>query len=85
MADNVTLQSVLKKYNEDSDSLQDSESIILLTYIMGLQSDQLKHMQDNLKLYDQTITELQHAVRQLQIKIDTMERGETPSGIILHT
>ncbi len=81
----VTLQSVLDKYNKAPESLDDNESIILLTYIMGLQSDQIKHMQSNMKLYDQTITELQHAVSQLQIKHAALERGETESGIIIQS
>lgn len=81
----ITIQSVLKKYNEDPDALEDNESIILLTYIMGMQSDQIKHMQDNMKLYDQAIIELQSAVTQLQIKHAALERGETESGIIIQS
>ncbi|URQ03523.1 hypothetical protein PVA23_146 [Vibrio phage PVA23] len=54
-----------------------------MTYIIGMQTDQIALLKENNKLYDKAITELQQAVSQLQIKHAALERGETESGIIL--
>ncbi|AGN30372.2 hypothetical protein VPFG_00375 [Vibrio phage nt-1] len=79
----LSTEAVLKKYQEDPESLNSDESVVLLTYIVGLQTDQITLLKENNKLYDKAILELQQAVSQLQIKHAALERGETESGIIL--
>lgn len=80
--DNET-QAVLMKYNEAPETLTDPEHVVLLTYVVGLQSDQIALLKDNHKLYEKHLTELQHAVAQLQNMMEAQRRGETESGIIL--
>lgn len=79
----LSVEAVLTKYNEDADSLSDSESVVLLTYVVGMQTDQITLLKENNRLYDKAINELQQAVSQLQIKHAALERGETESGIII--
>ncbi|QIW91094.1 hypothetical protein COHAPHLL_00231 [Vibrio phage V09] len=79
----LSTEAVLKKYNESPETLTTDENVVLLTYIIGMQTDQIALLKENNKLYDKAIIELQQAVSQLQIKHAALERGETESGIII--
>ncbi|AFN37553.1 hypothetical protein OLCHANIL_00175 [Vibrio phage V05] len=79
----LSTEAVLKKYNEAPETLTTDENVVLLTYIIGMQTDQIALLKENNKLYDKAIIELQQAVSQLQIKHAALERGETESGIII--
>ncbi len=79
----LSTEAVLRKYQEDPESLNSDENVVLLTYVVGLQTDQITLLKENNKLYDKAILELQQAVSQLQIKHAALERGETESGIII--
>ncbi|CAL9998788.1 hypothetical protein VPHD479_0389 [Vibrio phage D479] len=80
--DNET-QLVLAKYHEDPESLTDPENVILLTYIVGMQSDQIALLKDNQSMYEKLLTELQHAVAQLQNMQEAQRCGVSEAGIIL--
>ncbi|AUR86056.1 coil containing protein [Vibrio phage 1.081.O._10N.286.52.C2] len=80
----LSTKAVVDKYDA-GEELTTDENIVLLTYIIGMQADQIASQGRNMKLYDRAINELQAAVTQLQIKHQCLEAGETESGIIIQT
>lgn len=71
---------VIKKYTSNEE-LTDKEHVILLSYIVSKQTDQIDIMGRSLKSYEVAITELQHAIQELREVNDRKAYGFSESGI----
>ena len=83
MEEDKITADVLAKY-ENGEALDTDESVVLLTYAMGIQSDNMEKLRANLKEHVMVIGELQAAVRQLQAKVEDQANGMVNGIIVTH-